>query len=44
VAFFNGKMEELLSYRENVTPAQVIEEFRLREPRYAEMCKEGLFK
>ena len=44
VAFFNGKMEELLSYRENVTPAQVIEEFRLREPRYAEMCREGLFK
>ena len=43
VAFFNGKMEELLSYRENVTPAQVIEEFRLREPRYAEMCREGLF-
>ena len=39
VALFNGKMEELLSYRENVTPSQVIDEFRLREPRFAEMCR-----
>ena len=35
--------EELLSYRENVTPAEVIREFNLQKPRFAEMCRKGLF-
>ena len=43
VALFNEKMEELVSYREEVTPAQIVEKFRLREPRFAKMCMEGLF-
>ena len=34
---------ELLSYRENVTPAEVIREFNLQKPRFAEMCRKGLF-
>ena len=43
LAFLNGKMEELLSYRESVPPEKLIEEFRLCEPRFAEMCRNGLF-
>ena len=34
---------EILSYRECIKPAECINYFRLREPRFAEMCKKGLF-
>lgn len=44
VAFYDKHMNELLSYREDVTPAEVIREFRLDTPCYAKMCKEGLFQ
>lgn len=43
VSFFDGHGEELLAYREIVRPEEVIEEFHLREPRFAQMCRNGLF-
>lgn len=43
VVFTDKAGEELLSYRECITPAEVMKEFHLREPRFAEMCREGLF-
>ena len=43
VVFTDRAGNELLSYRENVTPAEIIKEFRLREPRFADMCRNGLF-
>lgn len=43
VVFTDSAGNELLSYRETVKPEDVIKEFRLREPRFAEMCRRGLF-
>ncbi len=43
VAFYDGQNNELLSYRECVSPEEVIKHFRLREPRFAAMCRNGLF-
>ena len=43
VVFTDKSGNELLSYRETITPAEVIKEFRLREPRFADMCRNGLF-
>ena len=43
VVFFNERMEELLSCREEVTPGELIKEFRLDKPIFAEMCRNGLF-
>ena len=43
VAFYDGPNNELLSYRECVSPEEVIKHFRLREPRFAQMCRNGLF-
>lgn len=43
VVFTDKSGNELLSYRESVKPQEVIAEFRLREPRYADMCRNGLF-
>ena len=43
VVFTDKTGNELLSYRENVTPAEVIREFNLQKPRFAEMCRKGLF-
>ena len=43
VAFYDGQNNELLSYRESVSPEEVIKHFRLREPRFAQMCRNGLF-
>jgi S-adenosylmethionine synthetase len=43
VVFTDSAGNELLSYRENVKPEDVIKEFRLRERRFAEMCRRGLF-
>ena len=43
VVFTDKSGNELLSYRENVTPAEVIREFNLQKPRFAEMCRKGLF-
>ena len=34
---------ELLAYRESISPDELIKHFRLREPRFAEMCRNGLF-
>ena len=36
-------MGELLSYRDSVKPGELIREFRLDRPRFAEMCRDGLF-
>jgi len=43
VAFYDGQNKELLSYRECISPEEVIRHFRLREPRFARMCRNGLF-
>ena len=43
VAFYDGQNNELLSYREWISPEEVIMHFRLREPRFAQMCRNGLF-
>ena len=43
VAFYDRQNNELLSYRECVNPEEVIKHFRLREPRFAAMCRNGLF-
>ena len=43
VVFTDKAGNELLSYRENVTPEEVIREFNLQKPRFAEMCRKGLF-
>jgi len=43
VVFTDRQSNELLAYRESVSPEEVIRHFRLREPRFAEMCRNGLF-
>ena len=43
VVFTDKAGNELLSYRERVTPEELIKEFKLQTPRFAEMCKNGLF-
>ena len=43
VVFTDKAGNELLSYRENVPPTKVIKRFCLDKPRFAEMCREGLF-
>ena len=43
VAFTDRQGNELLSYRDKVTPEELIREFHLREPRFAEFCRNGLF-
>ena len=43
VVFTDRHGNELLTYRECVSPDELIRHFRLREPRFAEMCKNGLF-
>ena len=43
VVFTDRQGNELLAYRECVSPEEVIKHFRLREPRFAEMCRNGLF-
>jgi len=43
VVFTDRQGNELLAYRESVSPDELIKHFRLREPRFAEMCRNGLF-
>ena len=43
VVFTDRQGNELLSYRDSVTPAELIREFRLDQPRFAAMCRDGLF-
>ncbi len=43
VAFYDARMNELLSYREEVTPAELIKEFGLDKPIFAKLCRDGLF-
>lgn len=43
VVFFDAHMNQLLRYRESIHPSELIKDFRLDKPRYAEMCREGLF-
>lgn len=43
VVFTDRQGKELLSYRDSVTPAELIREFRLDTPRFAAMCRDGLF-
>lgn len=43
VVFFDAHMNQLLRYRESISVNELINEFRLRMPRFAEMCRHGLF-
>ena len=43
VMFTDQQGNELLAYRECISPEEVIKHFRLREPRFAAMCRNGLF-
>lgn len=43
VVMTDRKGSELLCYREKLLPKAVIALFRLQEPRFAEMCRNGLF-
>ena len=43
VVFTDRQGNELLAYRESISPDELIKHFRLREPRFAEMCRNGLF-
>ena len=43
VVFTDRQGNELLAYRECISPEEVIKHFRLREPRFAQMCRNGLF-
>ena len=43
VVFTDRHGNELLSYRDSVTPAELIREFQLDRPRFAEVCMNGLF-
>ena len=42
VTFFDGNMHQLRHRRETVTPGEVISHFRLRSPRFGQMCRDGL--
>ena len=44
VVFTDRQGNELLSYRDTVRPAELIKEFHLDEPRFAEVCMNGLFE
>lgn len=43
VVFTDRQGNELLSYRDSVKPEELIREFRLDQPRFAAMCRDGLF-
>lgn len=43
VALYDRQGNELLSYRDSVPPAELIRELHLREPKYAQLCRRGLF-
>ena len=43
VVFTDKAGEEILSYRESVTPAEVMQEFGLNAPVFASLCRNGLF-
>jgi S-adenosylmethionine synthetase len=43
VVFTDKAGEELLSYLESVTPAEVMQEFGLNAPVFASLCRNGLF-
>ena len=39
----DGYTVDHVAYRECISPEKVIKHFRLREPRFSEMCRNGLF-
>jgi len=43
VVFTDRQGNKLLSYRDSVKPGELIREFRLDQPRFAAMCRDGLF-
>lgn len=43
VSLTDRQGNDLMTYRERTNPDEVIEKFRLREPRFAAMCRNGLF-
>jgi len=43
LAFFDGRNEQLAEERERFGPQEAAGLLRLREPRYAELCRNGLF-
>lgn len=43
ITLWNEDNEEIGSYQETIKPSSLIKMFRLREPIYAELCKDGLF-
>jgi len=44
VCLYDGQMNELASYRENVTPLELISFFQLNTPKFTAMCRNGLFE
>ena len=40
---YDSNMKEIRSWTETISPESLIDRFRLREPRFAEMCRHGLF-
>lgn len=43
ITFLDNHMNELKSYRKELLPSAVIRHLHLREPRFVDMCKNGLF-
>lgn len=43
VVYFDKQMNELGARRKNIYPAQLIDKFKLNTPRFADMCRNGLF-
>lgn len=43
VVLIDKQGNELLSYRDKVTPDELIRKFHLREPVFVDMCRKGLF-
>ena len=43
ITLFGNHMNELKSYRKELLPSAVIRHLRLLEPRFCDMCKNGLF-
>ena len=43
VVYFDKQMNELGARRKNIYPTQLIDKLKLNTPRFADMCRNGLF-
>lgn len=43
VTLYNESMQVLQSYKRKIAPEEVMESFKLKEARYRELCRKGLF-